>query len=85
MKVTIELTDSVLEAIAEQEALEHAYVYKRDKETLKITKRGIGHVRYDIIEDKFWDGYGPSYDEFVCYKTYEECAKKSKIEVVTFK
>lgn len=25
MKVTIELTDSVLEAIAEQEALKHAY------------------------------------------------------------
>lgn len=25
MKVTIELTDSLLEAIAEQEALEHAY------------------------------------------------------------
>lgn len=65
--------------------VKHAYVYKRDKETLKITKRGIGHVRYDIIKDKFWDGCGPTYDEFVCYKTYEECAKKSKIEVVTFK
>ena len=65
--------------------VKHAYVYKRDKKSLKIKRCGIGNIRYDVVKDKFWDGCGPTQEEFVCYKTYEECAKKSKIDVVTFK
>ena len=61
-----------------------AYTYRRDTKTLKIDIVGIGQIRYDVLQDKFWEGCGPEYVEFVGYKTYEECAKNSPIEVVTF-
>lgn len=61
-----------------------AYTWKRNKETLEIEEHQIGNVRYDVMEDKIWDGCGPEYEEFVGYRTKEDCQRNSTIEVVTF-
>lgn len=61
-----------------------ARTWQRNPKTLEIKERDINNVRYDVIQDKIWCGCGPEYEEFVGYKTKEDCQRNSTIEVVTF-
>lgn len=55
-----------------------ALSWRRNKKTLEIEERGLGSMRLDVIKDKFLDA------DTRFFKTREECAKNSPIEVVTF-
>ena len=61
-----------------------ALTWRRNKETFLIEQHVIGMCRYDVLKDKLYVGCGPTYEEKVCYRTKEECANSSPIQVITF-
>jgi hypothetical protein len=55
-----------------------ALSWRRNSKTLEIEERGLGTMRFDVINDKFLD------TTTMFFKTREECVKNSPIEVITF-
>ena len=55
-----------------------ALSWRRNEKTLEIEERGFGSMTLDVINDKFL------HTTTRFFKTREECAKNSPIEIVTF-
>lgn len=55
-----------------------ALSWRRNEKTLEIEERGLGSMTLDVINDKFL------HTTTRFFKTREECAKNSPIEVITF-
>ena len=55
-----------------------ALSWHRNPKSLEIEERGLGTITFNVIKNK------PADYDGVLFKTREECAKNSPIEVVTF-